>query len=425
MKSIVYRNYSNANNKNRLLVSKNIVFLLVTLLMLCVTSAHAQEDRQIWLEGESFSVGTLLQEIERQADVTILNVGPAVNRNELIMPETASPEFVRDIIDQVLAGTAFVFRDANTFTVIIVERADGTLEQVFVDSAGQIRGIDEIFGEEALGLRVGTLDQMLLDRVLSGHQYTFRSTGVYSVVTLMVYDVGRYVERQIVVDLATRQIVPLEQFLNPQLPPHFDTFVFPTDYFPRFSLKTNLLYGATTTINLGAEFFLNRYFTLDLLAGWNPWRHRANVKFAHWMIQPTLRFWIQEPFNGHFLGLSLMYCNFNVSGIRPPYNLIGRHLEPTMTGVGTVGTFRMFSRLAQGGNDGYRFRGDAYSISLQYGHQWVLSPRWSIEAFINVGYMFLDYQLWRGGWCGRRLGSETRHYWGPTNAGISLIYIIR
>jgi len=54
-----------------------------------------------------------------------------------------------------------------------------------------------------------------------------------------------------------------------------------------------------------------------------------------------------------------------------------------------------------------------------------LSPRWSIEASINVGYMFLDYQKWGGGWCGTHIGSETRHYFGPTNAGISLIHIFR
>ena len=183
----------------------------------------------------------------------------------------------------------------------------------------------------------------------------------------------------------------------------FDTFAFPADYFPRFALKTNLLYGATTSMNIGAEFFLNRYLTLDLSLGWNPWVHRDNRKIAHWMVQPTLRYWIQEPFNGHFFGLSLMYSNFNVSDIRQPYNWFG---------------------VLPGLRD-HRFRGDAYSVSIQYGHQWVLSPRWAIEASINVGYMFLDYRKYESGWCGHRLGSDQRHYFGPTNASISLIYVFR
>ena len=183
----------------------------------------------------------------------------------------------------------------------------------------------------------------------------------------------------------------------------FDTFMFPPRYLSRFALKTNLLYGATTSMNIGAEFLLNRYLTMDVSLGWNPFIYRNDRKFAHWMIQPTLRYWIREPFNGHFFGLSLMYCNFNVSGIQVPYNALG--VFPNMRNN--------------------RFRGDAYSVSIQYGHQWILSPRWAIEASINVGYMFLDYRRYESGRCGLRLGSETRHYFGPTNAGITLIYVFR
>ena len=193
----------------------------------------------------------------------------------------------------------------------------------------------------------------------------------------------------------------------------FDTYAFPPDYFPRFAIKTNLLYGATTTPNLGIEFFLNRYFTLDISAGWNPFVHRDNVKFAHWMVQPTLRYWVQESFNGHFFGLSLMYCDFNVSGVRQPYEWFG-----------------LFPRLARGGyptpeRSTYRFRGYAISASVQYGFQWVLSPRWSLEATINVGYMLLNYQQWGGGTCAQRFPDNRRHYFGPTNAGITLIHVFR
>jgi hypothetical protein len=172
------------------------------------------------------------------------------------------------------------------------------------------------------------------------------------------------------------------------------------EYLPRFALKANLLYGATTTVNLGVEFLLNRFLTLDISGGWNPFVHRENKKFAHWMVQPTLRYWIQEPFNGHFIGGSLMYGDFNIGGIGLPLNLL-----PALPDR--------------------RFRGQAYSASLQYGHQWILSPRWSLETTINVGYMFLDFQEFQGGWCGERLGSDTRHYFGITNAAVSIIYIIR
>jgi hypothetical protein len=172
------------------------------------------------------------------------------------------------------------------------------------------------------------------------------------------------------------------------------------EYLPRFAVKTNLLYGATATINLGVEFLLNKHLTLDISGGWNPFIYSNNKKFAHYMVQPTLRYWIQEPFNGHFIGASLIYSNFNVAGIDLPFNIM-----PALAN--------------------HRFRGDAYGASFQYGHQWLLSPRWGIETTLNVGYMYLDYQKFECGWCGELIGNEKKHYLGPTNASISLIYIIK
>ena len=169
---------------------------------------------------------------------------------------------------------------------------------------------------------------------------------------------------------------------------------------PRFAVKTNLLYGATTTFNLGVEMQLNRFLTLDLIGGWNPFMHRDYKRFKHWSVQPTLRYWIQEPFNGHFIGVSALYSDFNVSGWRLPLGLI-----PNL--------------------ENYRFQGDAFALSFQYGHQWLLSPRWAIETSINVGLMHLDYQKFEAGWCGEFIGNGTRNHLGITNASISLIYIIR
>jgi hypothetical protein len=165
-------------------------------------------------------------------------------------------------------------------------------------------------------------------------------------------------------------------------------------------VKTNLLYGATTTPNLGVEFKLNNYLTLDISGGWNPFVYSDNKKFAHWSVQPALRYWIQAPFNKHFLGTSLLYSNFNVGGLDLPFNVI-----PALKH--------------------YRYRGDAYSVSAQYGYQWMLSPRWALEASGNVGYMYLDYQKFECGTCGQKIGAETKHYFGITNTSLSIIYIIK
>ena len=169
---------------------------------------------------------------------------------------------------------------------------------------------------------------------------------------------------------------------------------------PRFAVKTNLLYGATTTFNLGVEMQLNRFLTLDVIGGFNPFMHANYQRFKHWSAQSTLRYWIQEPFNGHFIGVSALYSNFNVGGWKLPLGLL-----PNL--------------------QNYRFQGDALALSFQYGHQWLLSPRWAIETSINVGLMHLNYQKFEGGWCGEFVGNGTKNHLGITNAAISIIYIIR
>ena len=48
---------------------------------------------------------------------------------------------------------------------------------------------------------------------------------------------------------------------------------------PVAALKTNLLTDLTGTFNLGAEFRLSNYLTLDLSANYNPWTFSDNRKF--------------------------------------------------------------------------------------------------------------------------------------------------
>lgn len=47
------------------------------------------------------------------------------------------------------------------------------------------------------------------------------------------------------------------------------------------AVKTNLLYDATTTFNLGAEFCLAPKWTLDLSANYNPFTFSDNKKWKH------------------------------------------------------------------------------------------------------------------------------------------------
>lgn len=72
------------------------------------------------------------------------------------------------------------------------------------------------------------------------------------------------------------------------------------NHLPAFAIKTNALYWATTTPNLGFEIGLSDKFTLDLSGNYNPWTFSDSKKLKHWLVQPELRFWTCERFNGHF-----------------------------------------------------------------------------------------------------------------------------
>lgn len=170
--------------------------------------------------------------------------------------------------------------------------------------------------------------------------------------------------------------------------------------FPRLGVKTNLLYDLTTTMNLGAELRLSGYLTLDLSVSYNPWTFSDNKKFKHILVQPELRYWIYEPFNGHFLGTHLLYTNFNAGNLNLPLDIFP-------------------------GLKDFRYQGNGYGFGLSYGYQWILSPRWNLEATFGFGYMRFDYTRYECQTCGKKIDDGTKNYFGPTKAGISLIYIIK
>lgn len=169
---------------------------------------------------------------------------------------------------------------------------------------------------------------------------------------------------------------------------------------PAIAVKSNLLYDLTSTFNLGVELRLSDYLTLDVSANYNPWTFSDNRKFKHIMVQPELRYWVYEPFNGHFMGTHLLYSNFNAGNLNLPLNILS-------------------------GLDDKRYQGNAYGLGFSYGYQWLLSPRWALEASFGFGYMYMDYQRYECKTCGQKLGDGSKHYFGPTKASVSLIYIIK
>ncbi|MDR1557074.1 MAG: DUF3575 domain-containing protein [Tannerellaceae bacterium] len=161
------------------------------------------------------------------------------------------------------------------------------------------------------------------------------------------------------------------------------------------AVKNNLLYDLTTTINLGLEIAMSPQWTLELPVNYNPWDLGENRKLKHWLIQPEVRYWFCQKFNGHFMGLHGHIGGYNIGGIE------------------------------QIGMEEFRYEGNLYGGGISYGYHWILSTHWSIEATIGAGYAYMEYAKYKCEKCAEKLSDDVRPYLGPTKVGVSLIYIIK
>ena len=94
---------------------------------------------------------------------------------------------------------------------------------------------------------------------------------------------------------------------------------------PLLEVKTNALYWTTASLNAGFEMGLTPRITFEIDAGYNPWTFSDNRKFKFWMIQPEIRHWFRNRFEGHFLGVHLLPCMGRVwhTGTDGPSEKIG------------------------------------------------------------------------------------------------------
>lgn len=168
----------------------------------------------------------------------------------------------------------------------------------------------------------------------------------------------------------------------------------------KLALKSNLVAWATTTPNLGFEMAVDNQYTVQLFGCYNPFTLKENNKLKHWLIQPEVRWWTKEAFNGHFVGLHLIGGQFNAGGIKLPFNIL-----PDL--------------------DTHRYEGWGIGGGISYGYQWKLSERWNLEASLGLGYARLNYDKYPCEKCGEKIGEEKKNYFGPTKVAISIIYYIK
>lgn len=173
----------------------------------------------------------------------------------------------------------------------------------------------------------------------------------------------------------------------------------------KVNIRTNLLYWATSTPNVGVEWRLSPKYSFSVSGGYNAFDFRnrtdaggvsVNPKLHHWLVMPELRYWLCRTFERHYLGVHALYGEFNVGGVRFP------------------------SFLENG-----RYEGRCGGGGLDYGYQWAVGRRCGLDLSVGVGYVYLRYDKYDCGACGEKRGRFSRHYFGPTKAAVSFIYYIR
>lgn len=159
--------------------------------------------------------------------------------------------------------------------------------------------------------------------------------------------------------------------------------------------KTNILYWATGTPNIGVEVAAGRKFSLELNAAYNPWELSGNSSMRHWTVHGGVRYWFCRPFESHFISADASYTRFDV-GYLP------------------------FASLSEAS-----YRGSLAGGGISYGYHWPVGKRSGLEFTVGVGYMNLAYEKYTCLECTESLGKFRQAYIGPVRLGLSFVYFLK
>jgi len=159
------------------------------------------------------------------------------------------------------------------------------------------------------------------------------------------------------------------------------------------AIKTNVLYLATTSPNLGFEFRLADRWTMELHGGGNCWDFPDQATLGHVLGRIEPKYWFCEPFNGSSLGLDLFYGRYRIGNI------------PFLSSL-----------------EHHRYEGTACGAGIAYGYHLVVGGRWGIEFSVAAGYARVPYDKYESYECKRLSRSSVYHHWGVTRVGVAFLF---
>ncbi len=167
----------------------------------------------------------------------------------------------------------------------------------------------------------------------------------------------------------------------------------------QIAIKSNLLSAANGALNAGVEYALSPKYTFDLYGSIRPWKRTEGYVNRYWLIQPELRYWTCQKFNGSFWGGYLNGAQFNVGGKKMPFGL--------------------FPWLKE-----HRYAGWLAGAGVSYGYHLMLDRHWNLGASLSAGYDYIKYKKYKcPDVCSEILEESHYHYFGPTRATVSIVYL--
>lgn len=168
------------------------------------------------------------------------------------------------------------------------------------------------------------------------------------------------------------------------------------------AVKTNMLYWAATTPNIGIDIAVGKHSTIGMTANYNPWTLGTDNKIQHWFLRPEYRYWVTEKYTRLYFGVHAIGGEFEVGGFKLPF--IGNRI---LAGLPT-----------------HYYKGSFVGAGISIGYQFYVSPHWNIELSAGAGLARLSYHAEPIN------GPKTASYTNrkrilpiPTELGVSFVYL--
>ncbi len=353
--------------------NRTIALLSGICLLLVAATASAQQPGRLSLPGGEISLSELFAEIKRQAGSTVIfEAGNVPQDMKVSLQQEGS---VEEILDNALPKNRYDRQAVGSY--IVVRTLPPQPDPVPVQPVPSPQPSLEDFERN---IREYTRNNILQEALRTEVRYdTIRTEKPHSGVF----------------DYPSKEMMPLYTSRPVRTP-------FQRNTPPLFAVKTNLLWWAAgVTLNIGGELGLGKRTSLELAGGYNrrnlSGTEENNRKLAHWVVKPEFRYWLCERFNGHFFGVHALYGQYNVGGYDIPL---------------------LFEKE-------YRYEGSAYGAGINYGYHLPLSGRWGLEFAVGAGMLRLDYSQSDCIKCGDEFGKFNKIYFGPTEIGVKVVFMIK